>query len=281
MKSTADFRTMKQNGEKIAMVTAYDAPSAKHAETAGIDLLLVGDSVGMTALGYDSTVPVTMEDMILHTRAVRRGAIGTFTVADMPFMSYHGSLDLALGNACRLMQEGGAHAVKVEGGNEVLDVIHALTRAGVPVTAHLGLTPQSAGVIGGYKVQGKTAEQAGKLIREAKKAEEAGAFMLVLECVPLQVAERVRDGLSIPVIGIGAGRNTDGQVLVWHDLIGYSGTRVPKFVKKFADLAPEIEKALRDYKDEVKAGAFPEEGHSFFMDDEEVGALYSQAGERP
>ncbi|TMW73569.1 3-methyl-2-oxobutanoate hydroxymethyltransferase [Alteribacter natronophilus] len=279
MKSTQSFKQMKQEREKIAMVTSYDAPSAGLAEKGEVDLILVGDSVGMTVLGYDSTVPVTMEDMILHTRAVRRGAPGTFTVADLPFLTYHASREQAFKNAGRLMQEGGAHAVKLEGGNEVLDTITALVQAGVPVVAHLGLTPQSAGVIGGYKVQGKTAEQATELLREAERAEKAGAFMLVLECVPSQVAKKVSEALSIPVIGIGAGPETDGQVLVWHDLIGYSGTRVPKFVKKYANLAPEITSAISEYRKEVKQGAFPKEEHSFSMDEEELDSLYSRAGE--
>ncbi|WP_096434900.1 3-methyl-2-oxobutanoate hydroxymethyltransferase [Alteribacter populi] len=274
MKTTADFKQMKQQGEKIAMVTAYDAPSGNHAEQAGIDLILVGDSVGMVVLGYDSTIPVTMEDMILHTRAVKRGAGNTFTVADMPFLTYHASHETALINAGRLMQEGGAQAVKVEGGKGVISVIQTLSQAGVPVVAHLGLTPQSVGVIGGYKVQGKEIDQARNLIDEAKQAESAGAIMLVLECVPAQVAERIQAELSIPVIGIGAGVQVDGQVLVWHDLLGYTFDRVPRFVKKYANLASNIQEGLAQYKKEVKKMTFPTVEHSFSMNEDNVGKLY-------
>ena len=205
MKQTTDFLNMKKNSEKIVMVTAYDYPAAKQSEEAGVDVILVGDSLGNVVLGYDSTISVTMDDMIHHAKAVRRGAKNTFVVVDMPFMSYHLSIRDTLINAARIMQEAGANAVKVEGADEVVDHIRALTRAGIPVCAHLGLTPQSVGVLGGYKVQGRSAEAAKKLIEDAKKCEEAGAFMVVLECVPRQLAEEVSKQLTVPTIGIGAG----------------------------------------------------------------------------
>jgi len=205
MKQTTDFLKMKKNKEKIVMLTAYDYPAAKQSEEAGVDIILVGDSLGMVVLGYDSTIPVTMDEMIHHAKAVRRGAKNTFIVVDMPFMSYHLSIRDTLMNAARIMQEAGANAVKIEGADEVLEHIRALTRAGVPVVAHLGLTPQSVGVLGGYKVQGKDASAARKLIEDAKKCEEAGAFMVVLECVPRQLAAEITKSVNIPTIGIGAG----------------------------------------------------------------------------
>ncbi|MFV8828342.1 3-methyl-2-oxobutanoate hydroxymethyltransferase [Alkalihalobacterium sp. APHAB7] len=274
MKTSTDFKKMKVSNEKIAMITAYDAPSAKLVEQAGVDMILVGDSLGMVVLGYDSTVPVTLEDMILHTRAVKRGAKQTFIVTDMPFLTYHSSISETMNNAKRLMQEGGAHAVKVEGNGEVIQTIGMLTKAGVPVVAHLGLTPQSVGVLGGYKVQGKDKESANELIEDAKKVERAGAIALVLECVPKQLGEFISKQLTIPVIGIGAGANTDGQVLVYHDVIGYGGEFVPKFVKKYADLSPVIQRAVADYVSEVKNKQFPEEKHTFTMSEEQLSHLY-------
>ncbi|HET7656682.1 MAG TPA: 3-methyl-2-oxobutanoate hydroxymethyltransferase [Bacillales bacterium] len=274
MKSTTSFRKMKREHDSIAMVTAYDYPSAKLAEEAGVDLILVGDSMGNVVLGYDSTVPVTMEDMILHTRAVNRGAPNTFVVTDMPFMSYHVSEEETMLNAKRLIQEGGARAVKLEGAGRVGTMIERLTAAGVPVVGHLGLTPQSVGVLGGHKIQGKDAEAARILIEDAKKIEAAGAFMLVLECVPWQLAERVSEAIQIPTIGIGAGPKTDGQVLVYHDLIGYGGDWSPKFAKRYANVSETIRTAIGDYVSEVKSGKFPEEKHSFTMKEEEMKALY-------
>lgn len=274
MKFAADFWKMKENGEKISMLTAYDYPSAKLAEQAGVDMILVGDSLGMVVLGYDSTVPVTMEDMIHHTKAVRRGAPHTFIVADMPFMSYHVSMDETLKNAARLLQESGADAVKLEGAGDVLTKIKALTDAGIPVVAHLGLTPQSVGVLGGYKVQGKTKEAALQLLDDSIKCQEAGAIALVLECVPYQVGEEITSKLAIPTIGIGAGNRTDGQVLVYHDVLLYGVGRVPKFVKTYADLNTTIGNALSEHIEEVKSGAFPSESHSFTMKEEELLALY-------
>ncbi|WP_144569103.1 3-methyl-2-oxobutanoate hydroxymethyltransferase [Bacillus pseudomycoides] len=274
MKTTTDFLKMKENGEPITMLTAYDYPSAKLSEEAEVDMILVGDSLGMVVLGYDSTIPVTVDDMIHHTKAVRRGAKETFIVTDMPFMSYHVSLQETMHNARRIVQESGAHAVKVEGADEVVSIIRFLTNAGIPVVSHLGLTPQSVGVLGGYKVQGKDAESAKKLLEDAKKCEEAGAMVIVLECVPMQLAELVSQQLTIPTIGIGAGSKVDGQVLVYHDLISYGVERVPKFVKQYTSVQEEIVRGIAQYVAEVKAGQFPEEQHSFTMKEEECVALY-------
>ncbi|KAB2338299.1 3-methyl-2-oxobutanoate hydroxymethyltransferase [Cytobacillus depressus] len=274
MKQTTDFLKMKQNGEKIAVLTAYDFPAAKHAEKSGVDMILVGDSLGMVVLGYDSTIPVTLADMIHHTKAVKRGAERTFIVVDMPFLSYHLSIRDTLLNGAKLIQETGAHAVKVEGAGEVIASIEALTNAGIPVMAHLGLTPQSVGVLGGYKVQGKDAEAARKLIEDAKKCEEAGAFAVVLECVPKQLAKEVSESISIPTIGIGAGIHADGQVLVYHDVLSYGVDRVPKFVKKYAHINEMIEQGIGAYVNEVKNGTFPEEEHSFSMKETELLSLY-------
>ncbi|GAM12613.1 3-methyl-2-oxobutanoate hydroxymethyltransferase [Mesobacillus selenatarsenatis] len=274
MKQTTDFLKMKQTGNKIVMVTAYDYPSAKHAEQAEADMILVGDSLGMVVLGYDSTIPVTMEDMIHHSKAVRRGAGNTFIVVDLPFMSYHLSIKDTLINSARIMQETGANAVKLEGADEVIDHINALTKSGVPVVAHLGLTPQSVGVLGGYKVQGKSADAAKKLIDDAKKCEQAGAFAVVLECVPKQLAEQVSLALTIPTIGIGAGAEVDGQVLVYHDIITYGVDRVPKFVKQYTNVNEQISSGLSAYVSEVRHKAFPEDKHSFTMKEEELQALY-------
>ncbi|HDX9708750.1 3-methyl-2-oxobutanoate hydroxymethyltransferase [Bacillus cereus] len=274
MKTKTDFLKMKEQGEPITMLTAYDYPSAKLAEEAEVDMILVGDSLGMVVLGYDSTVPVTVEDMIHHTKAVRRGAKETFIVTDMPFMSYHVSLQETMVNARRIVQQSGAHALKVEGAGEVISTIQYLTNAGIPVVAHLGLTPQSVGVLGGYKVQGKDAESAKKLIEDAKKCEEAGAIALVLECVPMQLAELISEQLTIPTIGIGAGQKVDGQVLVYHDLISYGVNRVPKFVKQYTSVQEEIVRGISQYVTEVKTRQFPEEKHSFTMKEEECLALY-------
>ncbi|MDF1507749.1 3-methyl-2-oxobutanoate hydroxymethyltransferase [Robertmurraya sp. DFI.2.37] len=274
MRSTTDFQKMKQEHDKIVMLTAYDFPSAKLAEQAGVDVILVGDSLGMVVLGYDSTVSVTMEDMLHHGKAVKRGAKDTHIIVDMPFMSYHLSIKDTLLNGTRLIQETGANAVKVEGADEVVDHIKALTRAGIPVCAHLGLTPQSVGVLGGYKVQGKSAAAAKKLIEDAKKCEEAGAFMLVLECVPKQLAKEISQSLSIPTIGIGAGSETDGQVLVYHDILMYGVEKLPKFVKKYTNLNEEIQNGIEHYISEVKQKSFPSDPYSFMMKEEEMLALY-------
>jgi 3-methyl-2-oxobutanoate hydroxymethyltransferase len=274
LKSTKDFLKMKGNREPIVVLTSYDFPSAKLAEESEVDMLLVGDSLGMVVLGYDSTIPVTMEDMIHHTKAVRRGAQNTFVAVDMPFMSYHSSLSETMNNARRLMQETGANAVKVEGAGEVISVINKLTTAGVPVVGHLGLTPQTVAVMGGYKVQGKDQNTAKQLLEDARACQEAGAFLLVLECVPKELAKLVSEELNIPTIGIGAGKETDGQVLVYHDLIGYGTHRVPKFVKQYSNVSDSIQNGIAQYIDEVKKHTFPSEKHSFTMNAEDIAALY-------
>ncbi|WP_458412717.1 3-methyl-2-oxobutanoate hydroxymethyltransferase [Schinkia sp. CFF1] len=274
MKTTTDFQKMKANGEPIVMLTAYDYPSAKLAEEANVDMILVGDSLGMVVLGYDSTIPVTVHDMVHHTKAVCRGAKNTFIVTDMPFMSYHSSFEETMKNARMLMQEGGTHALKLEGAGEVSFTISRLTAAGVPVVAHLGLTPQSVGVLGGYKVQGKDQETAQRLIKEAIEVEKAGAMMLVLECVPKQLAEIITAKLTIPTIGIGAGNKTDGQVLVYHDVIQNGFGHVPKFVKQYANVNANVEHAITQYRNEVKTREFPSENHSFTMKEDELVSLY-------
>jgi 3-methyl-2-oxobutanoate hydroxymethyltransferase len=274
MKQTVDFLKMKESKEKIVMLTAYDYPSAKQAEEGGVDIILVGDSLGMVVLGYDSTIPVTLEDMIHHTKAVKRGAKDTFIVVDMPFLTYHLSIKDTLINAGRIIQQTGAHAVKIEGADDVLEKIAALTNAGIPVCAHLGLTPQSVGVLGGYKVQGKDREAARKLLEDAKKCEKAGAFALVLECVPKQLAQEIAKTITIPVIGIGAGLDVDGQVLVYHDILGYGVSRVPKFVKQYISLNPFINESIQAYVTDVKSEQFPEEQHTFSMKESELIGLY-------
>ncbi|EIF8294973.1 3-methyl-2-oxobutanoate hydroxymethyltransferase [Listeria monocytogenes] len=276
MKRPVDFFAMKENGEKITMITAYDYPSAKNVEQAEADMILVGDSLGMVVLGYDSTVPVTMDDMIHHTKAVKRGAPDTFVVTDMPFMTYHGSVDETIQNARKIIQESGAHAVKLEGAGEVVNKIARLTEAGAPVVAHLGLTPQSVGLTGSYKVRAKSAQEAQELMDNALAVEAAGAIALVLEAIPRQLAEKVSKALSIPTIGIGAGVETDGQVLVYHDIIGYGISRRAKFVKAYADIDERIEPALASYVKEVKAATFPEVKHSFTMAEEDLKGLYGR-----
>ncbi|EKJ4525059.1 3-methyl-2-oxobutanoate hydroxymethyltransferase [Listeria monocytogenes] len=276
MKRPVDFFAMKENGEKITMITAYDYPSAKNVEQAEADMILVGDSLGMVVLGYDLTVPVTMDDMIHHTKAVKRGAPDTFVVTDMPFMTYHGSVDETIQNTRKIIQESGAHAVKLEGAGEVVNKIARLTEAGAPVVAHLGLTPQSVGLTGSYKVRAKSAQEAQELMDNALAVEAAGAIALVLEAIPRQLAEKVSKALSIPTIGIGAGVETDGQVLVYHDIIGYGISRRAKFVKAYADIDERIEPALASYVKEVKAATFPEVKHSFTMAEEDLKGLYGR-----
>lgn len=274
MKSTKDFLEMKKQRKKIVMVTAYDYPSAKQAEQADVDMILVGDSLGNVVLGYDSTIYVTMEDMIHHAKAVKRGAPNTFTIVDMPFMSCHLSIRDTLLNGARILQETGAQAVKVEGADEVLPHIEALIKAGIPVMSHLGLTPQSVGVLGGFKVQGKDIETARKMIEDAKRCQEAGAFAITLECVPKQLAEEISSLISIPTIGIGAGVNTDGQVLVYHDILTYGVERVSKFVKSYANVNEQILHGLQAYVNEVRNELFPDDQHSFTMKEEELKTLY-------
>lgn len=263
--TVADIRAMKATGEKITVLTAYDASFARLLEQVGIDMLLVGDSLGNVVLGYDSTVPVTMDEMLHHAKAVRRGAPGSLVVGDMPFMSYQVSVAEAIHNAGRFMKEAGCDAVKLEGGLEVCQTVSALARAGIPVMGHIGLTPQTAGLLGGYKVQGKDLASARKQLTAAKALEEAGAFALVLECVPAALAQAISEAIAIPTIGIGAGVGCDGQVLVTHDLLGMFEKFIPSFVKTYAHLAPQIKDALQAYKHEVKASAYPDEAHSFTM----------------
>ncbi len=274
MKTITDFKKMKAEGEKIVMMTAYDFPTAAAAEQEGIDILLTGDSLGMVVLGYPSTVFVTMDDMIHHGKAVRRGAPDTFLAVDMPFGTYRGSDDRVLEAAVRLFQETGADALKVEGAGEVLRTIELLTSAGIPIVAHLGLLPQSASVLGGYKVQGKTAEDARRLIEDAILCEQAGACMIVIECVPHQLSRQLSEAVSVPIIGIGAGRDADGQVLVFHDLVQYGDHRLPKFVKAFSNAGESVKSGIRDYAASVRSGQFPAEEHQFTMKEEELDALY-------
>ncbi|WP_167629041.1 3-methyl-2-oxobutanoate hydroxymethyltransferase [Listeria valentina] len=274
MKKPIDFLEMKSRSEKIVMMTAYDYPSARNAEAAGMDMILVGDSLGMVVLGYESTVPVTLSDMIHHTKAVKRGAPDTFVVSDMPFMSYHGSTTETHQNARLLIQEGGVDAIKLEGAGLVIEKIRSLTEAGAPVVAHLGLTPQSVGLTGSYKVRAKSSEEANELLRQAKEIEAAGAIALVLEAIPKQLAKKVTEMLTIPTIGIGAGAGTDGQVLVYHDIVGYGISRRAKFVKAYAEVDQLIEPALKAYLTDVKTEKFPTDAHSFTMKEEELRGLY-------
>ncbi len=255
----------KKGVEKITMLTAYDASFARLLESAGVDMLLVGDSLGMVVLGYDSTVPVTMDEMIHHSAAVRRGAPSTMLVGDMPFLSYLVSKKEAVANAGRFFKEAGCDAVKLEGGREVCKAVRAIVDAGMPVMGHIGLTPQTAGKLGGFKVQGKDVESARRLLKEAKALEEAGAFSLVLECIPDGLAALISEAISIPTIGIGAGVGCDGQVLVTHDLLGLFEKFVPSFVKNYINLAPEVKKAVTSFISEVKDGSFPDDQHSFPM----------------
>lgn len=264
--STSSLKRMKTQGEPIAMITAYDYPSARLATEAGADILLVGDSLGMVVLGYDTTVPVTLEDMIHHSKAVRRGAPDAFVVTDMPFATYHGSIDRTMENAARLMQEGQATALKLEGGEEIAEHVLACTRAGIPVMGHLGLTPQSVLQLGGWKVQGKNAEQAQKMLDDALALERAGAFSIVLEMVPEEVAEMITSRLTIPTIGIGSGRFCDGQVLVYHDILSYATQIKPSFVKSYANIGQTIHEAIEAYVNEVKNKQFPEEKHAPHID---------------
>ncbi|MFA6174239.1 MAG: 3-methyl-2-oxobutanoate hydroxymethyltransferase [Kiritimatiellales bacterium] len=258
MKWTAPKIKALKGGQKVTSLTAYDWLSARYADEAGILLVLVGDSLAMTILGYETTLPVTMDEMVHHTAAVSRGVKEALIVADMPFMSYQGTLEHALENAGRFIKEGRADAVKIEGGALRVDLIEKLIANGIPVLGHIGLTPQSVKETGGFKMQGKTDESARKLLDDALALEQAGVFALVLECVPAELAQKITAALSIPTIGIGAGAHCDGQILVFTDVLGMGHGRVPGFVKKFADLKPQIQSALADYKKAVEESAFPE-----------------------
>ncbi len=272
--TTADFKKRKKNGEKITMVTAYDYTFAKLVEEAGIEAILVGDSLGMTVLGYEDTLAVTIEDMIHHTRAVRRGAQNPLIVIDMPFMSYRVSIEKTVENAGRMIKETGANAVKLEGGESVADEVRAIVRAQIPVMGHIGLTPQSVNAFGGFKIQGKSVEVAEQLIRDAKALEAAGCFAIVVECVPAKLAKMITESIGIPTIGIGAGAGCDGQVLVLQDMLGVYSDLAPKFVKRFAQLRQPIVGALSRYSEEVKSGAFPSAEHEFEISDEIINQLY-------
>jgi 3-methyl-2-oxobutanoate hydroxymethyltransferase len=260
-----DFYRMKQDGEKITWLTAYDFPTAQFEEAAGIDMILVGDSLGMCVYGYESTVPVTMDQCIVHCQAVRRGAPDTFVMGDMPFMSYQKSDDDAVVNAGRFLKEANVDAIKLEGGKRVVNRITAILDAGIVVCGHIGLTPQSSGQLGGHKAQGRTVQSAQLMIEDALAIEEAGAHMLLLEAVPPEVAEFIATKLAIPVLSIGAGPGCDGQILIVSDMIGQFQAFTPKFVKKYANIAEVITNAMRQYVKEVKAGAFPADEHCYHM----------------
>jgi 3-methyl-2-oxobutanoate hydroxymethyltransferase len=260
------LRQMKARGEKITMLTAYDYPMARAVDGAGIEVILVGDSVGMVVLGHPTTLPVTMDDMVHHCKAVARGVSRALLVGDLPFMSYQVSREDALRNAGRLVKEGGAEAVKLEGGDEVLGAVEAIVAAGIPVMGHLGLTPQSYHQMGGYRIQGRTAEAADRLLKDAGALERAGVFSVVLEGIPAEVARRVTEAVSVPTIGIGAGPHCDGQVLVTHDMLGLHEDLSPKFVKRYAQGRQLFLEAMRQYRDEVRSGAFPGPEHSYGLD---------------
>ena len=274
------FRRKKERGEPITMLTAYDYPTALAEDQAGIDCILVGDSLGMVVLGYQSTLPVTMDDMLHHCRAVSRGARFALLIGDMPFMSYQASTEEAVRNAGRFLQEAGMEAVKLEGGGERAHAVRAIVGAGIPVMGHLGLTPQSVNQLGGYRPQGKTASAAKRLLEDALALEEAGCFSLVLESVPARLAELVSKKLSIPTIGIGAGLGCDGQVLVTHDLLGLFDRFTPKFVKKYADFHGEMRRAFTEYIGDVQSRAFPAPEHSVEMDEEEWQWLHTELGDQ-
>ncbi|MFH1552424.1 MAG: 3-methyl-2-oxobutanoate hydroxymethyltransferase [Candidatus Omnitrophota bacterium] len=258
-----DFKKKKETGEKITMLTAYDYPMARLVDSGGIDAVLVGDSLGMVVLGYDSTVRVTMDEMIHHAKAVRRGLTRAFLIGDMPFMSYQASDEDAVRNAGRFVKEAGCDAVKVEGGEEVSSRVKAIIDAGIPVLGHIGLTPQSVSKLGGYRVQGKTAESASRLITGAAALEKTGCFAIILECVPRELAKKITGRLGIPTIGIGAGQYCDGQVLVTHDIVGYFDKFVPKFVKQYAKINAQMLEAIKAFKSETESGVFPDDEHSF------------------
>lgn len=275
MKNTVTtFKDAKKQGKKLTMLTAYDYSTAKLFDEAGVDSMLVGDSLGMTMLGYDSTLPVTMEDMIHHTKAVVRGAKNALVVGDMPYMSYHLSVQQAVENAGRFIKEAGAQAVKLEGGAAFCPEIEAMTRASIPVVGHLGLTPQSINAFGGFKVQGKSEEAARKIIEDAQALEAAGAFAIVLECVPAKLAEIITAKVAVPTIGIGAGAGCDGQVLVYQDMLGMYDNFTPKFVRKFAEVGAMMKQGVQEYCAAVQDSSFPATEHTFKIDEEVLEKLY-------
>lgn len=275
MKNTSvTFREAKAKGEKLSMLTAYDYSTAKLVDEAGIDAILVGDSLGMVMLGYEDTLSVTMEDMIHHSAAVARGAKNALLIVDMPFMSYQTSVYDAVVNAGRLMKEGRAQAVKLEGGVEVCEHIKAIVKASIPVCGHIGLTPQSVNAFGGFKVQGKGEEAAQRILDEARAIEQAGAFAVVLECVPQALAKKVTESISIPTIGIGAGTGCDGQVLVYQDMLAMYSDMAPKFVKQYAQIGSQMKEAFAAYKKDIAEGVFPAQEHTFKMDETIIHKLY-------
>lgn len=272
-----DVQAMKRQGDKIVMLTAYDYPSARIAEAAGVDMILVGDSLGMVVLGYDDTIKVTLDDMLHHSKAVARGSEHALVVTDLPFMTYQTSVEDAMRNAGRLLQEGGAQAVKLEGGVHMAETVRRLVQVGIPVVGHIGLTPQSINQLGGYKVQGRTPEAAERLLEDAIALQQAGAFCIVLETVPAPLAELITQRLAIPVIGIGAGAACDGQVLVWHDLLSYHTSfltrHIPRHVKEYAHVGEDMRRAIEQYAAEVREGSFPAPEQSFKMSKEALAEL--------
>jgi 3-methyl-2-oxobutanoate hydroxymethyltransferase len=268
-----DVQAMKKQGKRITMLTAYDYPMALLEDRAGIDIILVGDSLAMTVLGYENTLPVTMDEMIHHTKAVARGAKHPLILGDMPFMSYNTSEREAVLNAGRFMKEAGADAVKLEGGASVREIVRAIVKGGIPVMGHIGLTPQTISMLGGFKVQGKDAQAGQKIIDDALSLEEAGAFSVLLEAVPAPIAKMVTERLTVPTIGIGAGVHCDGQVLVVHDMLGLFDRFTPKFAKKYVNLSEIIMKALESYRDDVQKGEFPTDQHSFHIDEKELSKI--------
>lgn len=273
-----DIIDLKEAGEKIVVLTAYDASFGRLLDRSGVEIVLVGDSLGMVLLGYESTVPVTMEEMLHHCRAVKHGVERALLVGDMPFLSYQVDTREAIANGGRFLKEAGCDAVKVEGGLEICETVAAMVRAGIPVMGHIGLTPQTAGALGGYKVQGRDGESARRLLAEAKGVADAGAFALVLECIPDKLAGAITASIGIPTIGIGAGPQCDGQVLVSHDLLGMFEKFVPSFVKRYADLAPQIAGGIASFRDEVKSGAYPDAEHSFVLQGEVADLLKQGKG---
>lgn len=265
-----DLQTMTNEGKKFSMLTAYDYPMALLEDRAGIEVILVGDSLGMTVLGYENTIPVTMEEMIHHTKAVTRGAKYALIIGDMPFMSYNTSEQEAIFNAGRFMKEGKADAVKLEGGASVKEIVRAIVKAGIPVMGHIGLTPQTISMLGGFKVQGKDAQAAQKIIEDALSLEDAGAFSVLIEAIPASITKKITERLKVPVIGIGAGVHCDGQVLVVHDMLGLFDRFTPKFAKRYVNLSEQMLKVFEAYREEVLSGKFPTDQHSFHIEEKEL-----------
>ena len=274
--TTHKIRLMKKKGKKLVMLTAYDAPTAKILSDSGVDIILVGDSVGNTLLGYESTIPVTLDDVIHHSAAVARAKPDSFIVGDMPFMTYKVSKEQALENCALMLQEGGAEAVKIEGAGRVVEIVKAIVDSGIPVMGHIGLTPQSIFQLGGYRVQGRTKELTEELVAQALALQEAGAFSIVIELVPSETAKMITEAVDITTIGIGAGPHCDGQVLVLWDMLGLFEDFCPKFLKKYANIREVISTAVKDYLEEVRSGEFPNDKHSFDMSEEESGLLYGR-----